>query len=101
MHGFLHELKKGDLKDYFIVRVERDFPNKNFKLIPLNGIISIADWDKVEDTYGFSIGPGLELRPADALEINIGLFVIDAKPGSFFYHARDLDELYFKVEYSF
>lgn len=101
LHGFLHELKKDDLKDYFIVRVERDFPNKNFKLIPLNGIISIADWDKVEDTYGFSIGPGLELRPADALEINIGLFVIDAKPGSFFYHARDLDELYFKVEYSF
>lgn len=47
------------------------------------------------------MGPGLQLRPSDGVEVNLGCYVIDAKPGSFFYNVKDLDEVYLNVKYSF
>jgi len=101
IHGFLHEMRKDNLNDYFSFRLEKNFPYKNFKLILLSGLASVSDWDNIKESYGFTVGPGLEIRPSDGVELTIGTYIIDAKPESFFYNVKDLDEVYLNVKYSF
>ena len=101
LHGFLHERGKDELNDYFTFRLEKNFLNDKFKIVPIGGAIAINDWDDVKNNYGLVYAPELSYFPSDNVELNIGSFIIDGKGDNMFGMIKGLDEIMFRLKVSF
>ena len=101
IHGFLHERGPDSLRDYFVVRLEKRFHNDEVTLAPLTFAAEVADWDAPGDHYGYAWIPELKYAPTDNLEIRLGAFVLDGKPGTLFGRMKTHDEVFLRIKVSF
>lgn len=101
LHGFLHERGENELNDYFTFRLEKNFLNDKFKIVPIGGAVAINDWDDVKNNYGLVYAPELCYFPSDNVELNIGSFIIDGKGANMFGMIKGLDEVMFRLKVSF
>lgn len=71
------------------------------KVVPIDGAISITDWDDWQNNYGFVANPEIIYYPSDNVEIITGAYFLDGKGNNMFNNVKDNDEIYFKVKVSF
>ncbi len=101
MHGYIHERGVDELNDYFILRLERKFMYDKLNLAPVSAMVEIPDWDDIENIYGIALGSEISYYPYDAFEITLGSYILDGKGNSIFSKAKENDEIFFKLKYSF
>ncbi len=101
VHGFFHERGKEELNDYFLLRMEKRLLNDKLKIAPISGGLVINDFKDVKNNYAIMWMPEFAYYPNDNTELTIGVKVIDGKGTGTFNKLKDLDEVFFKVKYSF
>ena len=100
MHGFFHERGQENLQDYIIARVEKEFFDEELK-VALSGGLEIKEFDDIKNSIGYILVPELTLKPADSIEIVLGIFLLDGKEGTLFGQWKDQDQTYLKVKVDF
>ncbi len=100
MHGFFHERGRENLQDYIIARLEKEFFDEELK-VALNGGLEIKEFDDIKNNIGYILAPELTLKPADSVEIALGIFLLDGKEGTLFGQWKDQDQAYLKVKVDF
>lgn len=100
MHGFFHERGRANLQDYIVARVEKEFFDEALK-VALSGGVEIKDFDDIKNNIGYIVAPELTLKPADSVEIALGIFLLGGKEGTLFGQWKDQDQAYLKVKVDF
>jgi hypothetical protein len=101
LHGFMHERGPDNLHDYVILGMEWELFDSKIKILPLTGGIEISDFADIAENYAFFYSPQICLYPIDNAEITIGCIIIQGEDTTTFGRARDNDEFYIKMKYSF
>jgi len=100
VHGFFHE--RGDsLKDYLIFDAKWDGFDNKLTLKPVSVAIEIDDWKKINDAYALIWLPEISYHPFSNAELALGAHIIQGTSLSMFGKARELDEGYLRMKYSF
>jgi hypothetical protein len=99
-HGFFHEIGRENLQDYIVARMEKDFFDEKLQAA-LYGGVDISDFDDIKNNIGYFITPELILKPADSIEITLGIFFLDGKESTLFGQWKDLDQVYLKFKVDF
>ena len=100
MHGFFTERGKAGLNDYFFISIEQPLFDDAIKIL-LGSVLEIDDWSRVADSYGLGFFPEFLYLGIDNLEIAVGAFVAEARPGTLFAAWQDLDQVYVRFKASF
>ncbi|NIO79384.1 MAG: hypothetical protein GTN68_02370 [Candidatus Aminicenantes bacterium] len=101
MHGFFTERGVDNLHDYFLSRLEKKFLRDEIKLV-LGGVaIEVAEFSDLKNNYASAFFPELSYLPVDNLEISLGVFLVDGKPGTLFGSWSEADQAYFRMKVSF
>jgi hypothetical protein len=101
LHGFIHERGPENLHDYFILGMEWKLFDDKIKISPLSGGIEIDDFTDIAGNYAFFYSPQICLYPIDNAEISIGCIIIQGADTTTFGRAKDNDEFYIRMKYSF
>ena len=101
LHGFILERGEGNLEDYILFGVERKFFDKKLKLTPVGGGVEIKKFEGIKDNSAFVFAPEIVYYPVDNAEINLGVRLINGGKTTTFGRAKDNDEFFLKVKYSF
>jgi hypothetical protein len=99
MHGFFTERGKDGINDYFFISIEQRLFDDAIE-ISLGSVLEIDDWRKVSDSYGYGFFPEFLYVGIDNLEIAVGAFLADARPGTLFAAWQDLDQVYVRLKAS-
>lgn len=96
MHGFDIERGAGELHDYFVVRLEREYLNDDL-LVALSNTLEVADGKQL----GYGLMPELTYRAIDNFEAGLGAFLIGGEKGTLFEGWKELDQLLarFRVDF--
>ncbi len=100
MRGFFTERGADQLHDYIFVQLKQSFLNGTLDFA-MGGGLEVAEWNAVKQTYGLGFFPELIYRPADNLEMTLGAFVVDGRPGTLFGTWQDTDQLYLRARVAF
>ncbi len=99
VHGFVHE--RGDsLEDYIFFNADWNFFNNKLKISPFGIILEIKDYDDFANSYAIVDQPHISWFPVENAELNVGVRLIDAAPGTYFGTARN-NEAFLRVKYAF
>lgn len=101
VHGFMHERGKDNLNDYVVGRIEKDFMNDEITIAPFGFALTVTDWDDAGNNYGVAGMPEISYRPADNVELTLGMVILEGKGDNMFSGMKDSDEVFFKAEVSF
>ena len=103
VHGFFTEAGEENLNNYFIARLEKSIFHSKVKLALAGGLAStrIMDWDAFQDTLAYFAVPDIQYLGIDNLEVDLGYFFLDGKPGTLFGGMTDYDQVYVKFKLSF
>ncbi|MGQ9464150.1 MAG: hypothetical protein ACUVQ4_00375 [bacterium] len=101
VHGFVNERGNEALRDYFMFGLEWKFFGEKLKLMPINLGVEIDDFKKLKDNYAIIYSPQLVYYPFDNNEISLGARLIDGKNTTTFGRAKDNDEAFVQVKFSF
>ncbi len=101
LHGFIHERGNGNLNDYLILSVEKDFFNGQLHIRPLAGGVSVSDWDEPSKNYAVFYTPEILYRGIDNFEIGLGAYVFAGKGDGIFAGLKEMDMLQVKAKLSF
>lgn len=96
MHGFDTERGAGQLNDYVVVRVEKEY-FKDDVLIALNSIVEMNDRDQMG--YGFS--PEVTHQTIDNFEATIGAFMIWGEKSTLLNQWEELDQIFIRFRVDF
>ena len=100
MHGFFTERGSAALHDYFFMSVEKKLCNDDIK-VTLGGGWEIAGWNNIGARSGYGVFPELAYEAIDNLEIIVGAFVVDGKPGTLLGTWEDAGQAYARVKVTF
>lgn len=101
LHGFIHERGHGNLNDYLIVSVEKDFFNEQLHIRPLAGGVSISDWKEPSKNYAIFYTPEIMYRGIDNFEIGLGAYIFAGEGDGIFAGLKEMDMLQVKAKLSF
>jgi len=101
LHGFLHERGPENLHDYFLLGMDWKLFDGKIKLSPLAGGVEIDDFTDIAGNYAVFYSPQISLYPIDNAEITIGCIMIDGTDSTTFGRAKNNDEFYLRMKYSF
>lgn len=101
LHGFIHERGNGNLNDYLIVSLEKDFFNGQLHIRPLAGGMSVSDWNEPSKNYAIFYTPEIMYRGIDNFEIGLGAYVFGGKGDGIFAGLKEMDMLQVKAKLSF
>ncbi|MGK7369561.1 MAG: hypothetical protein ACNS64_05050 [Candidatus Halalkalibacterium sp. M3_1C_030] len=96
MHGFDTERGSGQLNDYVVVRVEKEY-FKDDVLIALNSIVEMNDWDQM----GYGLSPELTYQAIDNFDAVIGAFMIWGEGGTLLNQWKELDQVFIRFRVDF
>ncbi len=100
IHGFIHEMGRESLHNYIVGGIEKRFRSDTLK-ITLGGAAEIPDLGDITKRYALIGMPGISYYPSDNSEMNFGIRFILASGQTSFGNLADMDEVFFKVKYSF
>jgi hypothetical protein len=98
-HGYVHERGDG-IEDYIFFNADWSFFNSKLKISPFGIILEIKDYAAFEESYALVDQPQLTWYPVENAEINMGVRLIDASPGTFFSALKN-NEAFLRVKYGF
>lgn len=101
LHGFVHERDPIALHDYLFLRVEYTFNDGTMTFSPFSGGVEIGEPTAFASHHAFVYTPEFKYRPYDNFECALGARVIDGKGNATFALAKDYDEAYLQLKYSF
>ena len=101
VHGFFHEKGADNLEDYIMLGLEWPLFNDKLKLMPISGGIEIKDYEEFEDNYAVIYSPEISYHPVDNVNIDLGATWIEGTSTTTFGRAKDNNEAYLKIKYSF
>lgn len=101
LHGFIHERGNGNLNDYLIVSLEKNFFNEQLHIRPLAGGVSVSDWDEPSKNYAIFYTPEIMYRGIDNFEIGLGAYIFAGKGDGIFAALKEMDMLQLKAKLSF
>jgi hypothetical protein len=101
LHGFFHERGPENLHDYFLVGMDWKLFDDKIKISPLTGGIEIDDFSDIAGNYAVFYSPQICLYPIDNAEITIGCIIIEGTDTTTFGRAKNNDEFYLRMKYSF
>ncbi len=101
VHGFINERGNEALKDYLMFGMEWKLFSEKLKLMPANLGVEIGDYKKLKDNYAIIYSPQITYYPFDNTEISFGARLIDGKNTTTFGKAKDNDEAFVQVKFSF
>lgn len=96
MHGFFTERGAGELNDYFVARVEKEYFNDDV-LIALSNTLEINDWKQL----GYGLSPELTYQAIDNFEAGLGAFLIWGEEGTLFNSWEELDQVFVRFRLDF
>ncbi len=96
MHGFFTERGAGELNNYFIVQLEKDYFNEDV-LITLGNTLEVNEWSNLG--YGFS--PELTYQAIDNFDAGIGAFLVWGEQGTLLDRWEDLDQIFVRFRIDF
>lgn len=101
VHGFINERGNELLKDYLMLGMEWKLFGEKLKLMPVNLGVEIDDFKEFKDNYAIIYSPQVVYYPFDNTEISLGARLIDGKNTTTFGRAKDNDEAFVQVKFSF
>ena len=101
LHGFIHERGNGNLNDYLILSLEKDFFNGQLHIRPLAGGMAVSDWEKPSKNYAIFYTPEVLYRGIDNFEIGLGAYIFAGKGDGIFAGLKEMDMLQVKAKLSF
>ena len=101
LHGFFHERGKGNLNDYLILSLEKDFFNGQLHIRPLAGGMAVSDWKEPSQNYAIFYTPEVFYRGIDNFEIGLGAYIFAEKGDGIFAGLKEMDMLQVKAKLSF
>jgi hypothetical protein len=100
LHGFIHERKKEEMGEYFILSLEKKLLRDKLK-VTLGGGAEIRSFAEIKDNSAFLFFPEVAYYPFDNAEITFGYRLLNGNETVVFGRVKDNDEIYFKAIYSF
>jgi len=100
IHGFVHELGRDALHDYFIGGIERKFRHDTVKLT-VGGAVESPSINDVGGDHALIGMPEIAYYPADNSEIVFGVRLISGKGQSSFGQLSEMDEVFLAFKYAF
>jgi len=101
IHGFMHE-RGSMLNDYLVFRFEKKFLNDELKIVPFGAVLTVNDWNDIENNYGLVLGPfELIYYPSDNVELTLGAYILEGKGSNMFSQIKKNDAIYMKAKVSF
>ncbi len=101
LHGFMNEAGKGNLNDYFFVRVEKRFFYGKLRLSPLSGGFVVSNWKDIRHNYALVYVPQLSYQATDNAEITLSAAIFGGKGESIFARLKGYNMIMLKMKYSF
>lgn len=89
MHGFDTERGGGDLNDYYVVRLEKEYFEDDV-LIVLNNILEVNDWKQI----GYGVEPELTYQAIDNFEAGLDAFLIWGEEETLLNSWEELDQVF-------
>jgi hypothetical protein len=100
LHGFIHERKKEEMGEYFILSLEKKLLRDKLK-VTLGGGAEIKSFAEIKDNSAILFFPEVAYYPFDNAEITFGYRLLNGNETVVFGRVKDNDEIYFKAKYSF
>lgn len=101
LHGFIHERGNGNLNDYLILSLEKNFFNDQLHFRPIAGGISVSDWGEPSKNYALFYTPEVIYRGVDNFEIGLGAYIFAGKGEGIFAGLKEMDMLQVRAKLSF
>jgi hypothetical protein len=101
LHGFLHERGAANLEDYLMIGLEWKLFDEKLNLKPVNGGIEVKEFNNIKETYAVILSPEIVYSPLDNAQLSLGAHFIEGRSVTTFGRAKDNDDVYFKLKYSF
>ncbi len=101
IHGFLHERFKGQLNDYYFLRLEKTFFYGKLKIAPISGGLIVSDYKDLKNNYSVIYLPQVIYQPTINTEITLSAGIFGGKGKNLFSRLNDMDLLMLSVKYEF
>jgi hypothetical protein len=96
MHGFFTERGVGNLNDYFILELEKDYFDEDL-LVTLGNSLEVNDWKAL----GYGLSPELTYQAIDNFEAGAGAFWVWGEEGTLFNSWKQLDQVFVRFRVDF
>jgi hypothetical protein len=100
IHGFVFEMGRDALHDYFVAGMEKGFRNDELK-VTVAGAVEVPDLTDLGDDWALMFMPEFAYYPWDNSEIVTGLRLIWGEGQTNFGQLADKDEVYLALKYAF